>query len=152
MVDHPECYVGPFADAGANCLTFHIEAVLGRREDHEGDVIDRIHRQGCQAGVAINPTTPAAAVDHVVHRVDLVLVMSVHPGFTGQAFIPEAVEKLRTLNPRLPTTTRLEIDGGINADNVDDALEAGADVVVAASALFGARDREATIQALRGTV
>ncbi len=150
MVQHPEHFVEPFAQAGANCLTFHIEATLGRKAHHELDLIEQIRRLNCQVGVAINPPTPAAAVEHLLDKVDLVLVMSVHPGFAGQKFIPEVLGKTHVLRQAAPPGVRIEMDGGINAHHAAQVRQAGCDVIVAASALFGAPDRQAVMAELRG--
>lgn len=150
MVERPEEYVRPFAEAGASHLTFHIEATLGRRENHERDLIERVREAGCGVGIALNPPTPAEAVLHVVEDVDLVLVMSVHPGFSGQSFIPGVLDKTRGIRSWLGPGTRLEMDGGIGGENAADCRDAGCDTIVAASALFGAEDRAAMMENLRG--
>jgi ribulose-phosphate 3-epimerase len=149
MVERPEEYVGPFAQAGANNLTFHIEATLGRKEHHDRELIRQIRAAGCQAGVALNPSAPAGAVLHLVKDLDLVLVMSVHPGFAGQKFKPEALSKTRAIRDAAPPTTRVQMDGGINEDNARDCRAAGCDVIVAASAIFQAVDRASAMKALR---
>jgi ribulose-phosphate 3-epimerase len=150
MVEFPEHFVRPFADAGANNLTFHIEVTLGRREHHELDLIRQVRSAGCQVGVALNPSAPAAAVTHLLGEVDLVLVMSVHPGFAGQSFNPQVLEKTRAIRSAAPPTVRVQMDGGINARTAADCRAAGCDAIVAASALFGAEDRAAVMAALRG--
>ena len=150
MVEHPELFIEPFAEAGADCLTLHIEVMNAdtRRDPH--DLIEQIRGVGCQVGVAICPTTPVESVEEVLGDVDLVLPMSVNPGFSGQAFIPETLDKARWLRARLKPTTRLEMDGGLDADTTPRVREAGADIIVAASAIFGAGDRAASISTLRG--
>jgi ribulose-phosphate 3-epimerase len=150
MVSRPEKFVRPFADAGANCLTFHIEPTAGREKHDEHAVIEQIKAAGCDAGIAINPPTPPEAVEHVLSDVDLVLVMSVNPGFSGQKFMTEVLDKTRAIKPKLRNDQRLEMDGGINADTVAGVREAGCDCIVAASYLFGAADRSAAINRLRG--
>lgn len=150
MVNAPERYIEPFAKAGADCLTFHIEATLGRRENHEWDLIEQIRRAGCDVGVSLNPPTPAAAVWHVAEAVDMMLVMSVHPGFSGQSFIPDVLDKTAILREAAPDTCRIEMDGGIGPATVADCREAGCDAIVAASALFNAKDRAAVMADLRG--
>ena len=152
MVQQPERFVEPFAEAGADHLTFHIEATLGRREHHERDVIEQVRSAGCGVGIALNPPTPAEAVAHVLDAVDLVLVMSVHPGFAGQAFMPEVLEKTRWLKPRLGSATRLQMDGGIKPANAGEVRDAGCDTIVAASALFNAENQPAAVEAMRGTL
>ncbi|MBI1371731.1 MAG: ribulose-phosphate 3-epimerase [Phycisphaera sp.] len=150
MVTDPQDYVGPFAKAGANCITFHIEAAMGRKTDNEKDVLKQIRDAGCQAGIVIRPPTPPQAIFHLLDELDMILLMSVHPGFSGQSFMPIALDKARTLKPMLKPTTRLEIDGGLNAETAPQAIAAGVDVIVAASALFGAPDRAKMLAALRG--
>jgi ribulose-phosphate 3-epimerase len=134
MVEHPEPLLEAFARAGADLLTVHVEAT-----PHIHRALQQIHALGCKAGVALNPGTPAEAVFPVLHLADLVLVMSVNPGFSGQAFLPEVLPKVRTLRTRLDEQhpeAHLEIDGGINAQTLPLARAAGADVFVAASAIF----------------
>ncbi len=134
MVQHPEPLLEAFARAGADLLTVHVEAT-----PHIHRALQQIHALGCKAGVALNPGTPAEAVFPVLHLADLVLVMSVNPGFSGQAFLPEVLPKVRALRSRLDEQhpkARLEIDGGINAQTLPQARAAGADVFVAASAIF----------------
>ena len=150
MVTDPAAFVGPFAEAGANCITFHIEAVAGRKDGHEFDLIDLVRKAGPRVGVSLNPPTTAASVRHLLDDVDLVLAMSVHPGFGGQSFIPKVLDKVRELAPHLPPTTRLEIDGGVDGDTAGPCRAAGIDTFVAGSAVFGADDRAAVIAAIRG--
>ncbi|MEX2670538.1 MAG: ribulose-phosphate 3-epimerase [Phycisphaeraceae bacterium] len=151
MVEEPERYVASFAEAGANCLTFHIEATLGRRENHELDLIEQVREAGCDVGVSLNPPTPAEAVLHLVENVDMFLVMSVNPGFSGQKFIADVLKKTSMLRAAAPDTCRIEMDGGIGPDTVEACREAGCDAIVAASALFNAADRAKVMQQLRGT-
>ena len=150
MVEQPARFVEPFASAGADNLTFHVEVTLGRKDDHELELIRQIRAAGCQAGVAINPSAPAAAVMHLLDQVDMVLVMSVHPGFSGQEFQPRVLEKVRAIRSAAPKTLRIEMDGGINSKTAAQCRQAGCDVIVAASALFGADDRAEVIGSLRG--
>ena len=150
MVEHPESFVQPFADAGASCLTFQIEATVGRDAHDELAIIEQVRAAGCEVGIVLNPDTPAEAIAHVLDRVDMVLVMSVNPGYSGQVFKSQVLQKVRWIKPRLAPTTRLEIDGGLNGQTTGPSLAAGADVIVAASALFGAPDRAGMIRALRG--
>lgn len=149
MVTSPEQWVKPFVEAGADCLTFHIEATMGRRANHEREVIHQIRQSGLDVGVSLNPTTPAGAVQHIIHDVDMVLVMSVHPGFGGQKFIPDVLEKVQTIR-KWKKDLRIEMDGGIDAKTIKPCLDAGCDVVVAGSSIFGAPDRAAIIRQLRG--
>ena len=150
MVTDPIEYVRPFASAGADSITFHIEASLGRKEEHELAVIDRIRSVGCEAGIVLNPTTPGEAVGHLKGLLDMVLVMSVHPGFSGQSFRPEVLEKTRWLREHFGDEVRVEMDGGINGENAGDVIGAGCDVIVAASGLFGQEDMGAAVRGLRG--
>ncbi|HRQ73658.1 MAG TPA: ribulose-phosphate 3-epimerase [Phycisphaerales bacterium] len=149
MVAEPERFVGPFVDAGADHLTFHVEAI-GLAACVR--LAERVRSLGATAGVAINPPTPAEAVLPEVGAFDLVLVMSVNPGFSGQAFIGEVLEKTRVISARLRPEQRLEMDGGIGSGNAAEVRGAGCDVLVAASAVFGvpAAQRGSVIDALRG--
>ncbi len=135
MVERPEPLLPAFAKAGADSITVHVEAT-----PHIHRALQQIRALGCRAGVALNPGTPAEAVFPVLHLVDLVLVMSVNPGFSGQKFLPEVLPKVRRLRSELDERNPealVEIDGGINANTLPQALEAGAQVFVAASAVFG---------------
>ena len=145
MVTSPASYLEPFAKAGANHCTIHVEA-----EGSPVALARQAHDLGMTAGIAINPDTPAEAAIEVMDDFDLVLVMSVHPGFSGQAFIDDVLEKTRQIAPLLRPDQRLEMDGGIGPGNVGRIIEAGADVLVSASALFGAADRAEAIRALHG--
>jgi len=147
MVTNPENFVEPFAKAGAGHLTFHIEARQGQACL---DLIKRIHDLGCTAGISLNPPTAVETLAAVLPYVDLVLVMSVNPGFTGQSFMPETLTKVRWLRHELGPQQRLEIDGGIGIRTAHQALEAGADVLVAGAAIFRVPERPSTIQLLRG--
>jgi ribulose-phosphate 3-epimerase len=145
MVTDPLAYLDPFAAAGANHCTGHIEVL-----DAPLEFRDRCHALGMSAGIAINPETPLEALDGVADAFDLVLVMSVHPGFSGQSFIPGVLEKTRAIAARQTSNQRLEMDGGISPANAEAVRDAGCDVLVAASAIFGGDDYAATIAALRG--
>jgi ribulose-phosphate 3-epimerase len=143
--------VAAFAEAGANSISFHPEASL-----HVHRTIELIKSHGVRAGLALNPSTPLAMLDHVMEMLDVVLVMSVNPGFGGQAFIGETLDKLRLLRERVDTTMQrtgrpllIEVDGGVNASNIARIATAGADVFVAGSAVFGAADRKQAIGRLR---
>lgn len=149
MVTNPELFVGPFADAGADHITFHIEATAGRKTHHEFDLIEQIKKTGCTAGVSFNPPTTAASVAHLIDYVEMILAMSVHPGFGGQKFIPDVLEKVRELSAQLPPHVRFEMDGGLDPQTTPGAVAAGIDMVVAGSAVFGAGDRGAVIAALK---
>jgi ribulose-phosphate 3-epimerase len=145
MVTDPGRFVGPFAEAGADHLTFHHEAV-----SDPTTLAAAIHAAGMTAGVAINPPTGADQITPYLEHVDLVLVMSVHPGYAGQAFIPEVLDKARTIKPRLGPRQRLAVDGGVKAHTAPACVEAGFDVLAAASAIFGSDDYAEAIAALRG--
>jgi len=149
MVTDPGMYVDPFAKAGADLLTFHAEAVSGAAAD---ELVERIKDTGMAVGMAINPGTVADAVFPHLDGVDMVLVMSVNPGYAGQAFIEDVLVKTRAIRARLRPDQRLEMDGGIGPKNAGKVREAGCDVLVAASALFGvpADQREGVIKSLRG--
>lgn len=134
MVQNPAMYVEPFAKAGANHLTFHIEVVKGPAV---GELVRRIHALGMTAGLSINPPTPVEAILPHVAEVDLVLVMSVNPGFGGQAFIPEVLTKVRAIKPLQKPFQRLEMDGGIGLKTIGSCRESGCDVFVAGSSVFG---------------
>lgn len=147
MVSNPGDFVESFAEAGADHLTFHIEVCNGGKAL---DLIKRIHDLGCTAGISLNPATHVEALGEVLGHADLVLVMSVNPGFTGQVFMPEVLGKVRFLRHELGPHQRLEIDGGIGIRTAHEALEAGADVLVAGAAIFRNPEREQTIRLLRG--
>lgn len=150
MVNDPVKWLKPFADAGANNLTFHSEVSMGRKEHDERKLIAMIHDLGCQAGIAINPNTPAEAIYPLLDQLDLVLVMSVFPGFSGQSFIQGVLEKTRVLSKKIRKTTSLQMDGGINEKTAPEVIAAGCNNIVAASALFESKDRRATLAKLRG--
>jgi ribulose-phosphate 3-epimerase len=134
MIDAPERYIDAFVEAGADIITLHVEATR-----HLHRAIQQIHSHGVRAGVAINPATPLAAVEEVLEMVDLVLVMSVNPGFGGQTFIPASLEKVSRLRGRLEGARHrplIEVDGGIQVSNARRVVEAGADILVAGSSVF----------------
>lgn len=148
MVSNPHERLKEFFAVGARNVTFHAEAVTNT-EDRQ-DIISDIRKNGATAGIAINPGTPIGAIADVVAEVDIVLVMSVHPGFSGQKFMPEVLGKvaaLRAAHPKL----MIQMDGGIDSTTAKYCVRAGADNLVAASYIFGARDRKAAINALRKT-
>ncbi len=141
MVEAPERFIEEFARAGAASLTVHVETC-----PHLHRTIQQIHEAGVRAGVALNPATPLLAVEHVLDQVDLLLVMSVDPGFGGQTFIPFALSKIEALARRIDSVhprPELEVDGGIHADNCREVVKAGATILVAGSAVFGAADPRA---------
>jgi ribulose-phosphate 3-epimerase len=147
MIEPVDRIVPDFAKAGANIISFHPEASA-----HVDRTIDLIKEHGCKAGLVLNPATPLSCLDHVLEKLDLVLVMSVNPGFAGQKFIPEALAKLGAVRERIAATGRdiwLEVDGGVKVDNIAAAARAGADTFVAGSAIFGANDYRATICQMR---
>jgi ribulose-phosphate 3-epimerase len=147
MVTNPADRIQEFIDVHAAHITFHAEAVTGTMERKA--LIAAIRKGGATAGIAINPETPVSAIDDVVTDIDLVLVMSVHPGFAGQRFIPDALAKIKELQENHPSLM-IEVDGGIDVAAARLAREAGATHIVAASAIFNANDRVAAIAALRG--
>jgi ribulose-phosphate 3-epimerase len=147
MVRPVDRIIPEFARAGANIISFHPEA-----SEHVDRTVGLIHDSGCKAGLVLNPATPLSCVDHVLHKLDLVLIMSVNPGFGGQQFIPHALDKLRDMRKRIERSGReimLEVDGGVNPGNIADIARAGADTFVAGSAIFGSKDYRATIQRMR---
>ena len=151
MVTRPADYVKPFAEAGADLFTFHIETCL----DHGGEtdphlLLAKIEEAGMRAGMVMNPQTPVETLEPYLDRLDLALVMSVNPGRSGQTFMPEVLPKATWLRQRLPADARVEMDGGIKPHNAEQVRDAGVDVIVAASAIFGADDRRAAIAALAG--
>ncbi len=147
MVKPVDRIIPEFAKAGANIISFHPEA-----SEHIDRTIGLIKEHGCKAGLVFNPATPLHYLDHVLDKLDLVLIMSVNPGFGGQQFIPEALVKLRAVRERIAKSGRdiwLEIDGGVKVDNIAEIARAGADTFVAGSAIFGSKDYAATIAKMR---
>ena len=151
MVKPVDRIVPDFAKAGASIISFHPEA-----SEHIDRTIGLIHDCGCKAGLVFNPATPLVWLDHVLDKLDLVLIMSVNPGFGGQSFIGEALAKLKLARGRIDAVRartgreiRLEVDGGVKVDNIAMIAKAGADTFVAGSAIFGSQDYAATIAAMR---
>lgn len=147
MIEQPELYVADFANAGADIINVHVEAT-----PHIHRVLQLIKSLGVKAGVTINPGTPVAAIAHVLSMADLVLVMTVNPGFGGQKFIPEMMEKvaeLAALRDEKGYVYEIEVDGGVTAETIGACKEAGADVFVAGSYIYDAEDPGARIQALK---
>ena len=147
MVKPVDRIVPDFAKAGASIISFHPEA-----SEHIDRTLSLIRDCGCKAGLVFNPATPLHYLDHVMDRLDLILIMSVNPGFGGQSFIPTALDKLRRVRERIDASGRdiwLEVDGGVKTDNIGAIARAGADTFVAGSAIFGTRDYKATIDAMR---
>ncbi|MGH8062604.1 MAG: ribulose-phosphate 3-epimerase [Pseudoxanthomonas sp.] len=150
MVQPVDRIVPDFAEAGATLISFHPEA-----SNHVHRTIQLIKSHGCKAGLVLNPATPVDALDWVLEDLDLVLIMSVNPGFGGQAFIPSALDKLRAVRKKIDATgkpIRLEIDGGVKADNIGAIAAAGADTFVAGSAIFNAPDYADVIARMRAAV
>jgi ribulose-phosphate 3-epimerase len=147
MVKPVDRIIPDFAKAGASIISFHPEA-----SEHVDRTLGLIREHGCKAGLVFNPATPLHHLDHVMDKVDLVLVMSVNPGFGGQSFIASALDKLRAVRKRIEASGReiwLEVDGGVKADNIAQIAAAGADTFVAGSAIFGDRDRAAAVRRMR---
>jgi len=147
MIKPVDTLITEFARAGASYITFHPEA-----SEHIDRSLQLIHDHGCKAGLVFNPATPLDYLKHVIEKLDMVLLMSVNPGFGGQSFIPSAIAKLREARAFIDASgcdVRLEIDGGIKVENIAEVAAAGADTFVAGSAIFGSRDYSATIQAMR---
>ena len=148
MVTNPEAYIDDLADAGVQYVTVHQEACV-----HLDRALQQIHEAGMKAGVALNPATPVSTLSCVAGQLDLILIMSVNPGFGGQKFIPYSVEKIRQAKELLQkagnTEAVIEVDGGINAKTVQLVKDAGATFLVAGSAVFGAADRKTAIASLR---
>ena len=138
MIEHPERYVSQFAQAGADIITVHVEA-----SPHLHATIRLIKESGARAGISINPPTPLGVVEEFLPHVDLVLVMSVNPGFGGQSFIPETLPRIASIRKLLDDRAlhaELEVDGGVNADNAPDIVKAGANVLVAGNSIFRAQE------------
>ena len=142
MIEHPELYVEAFAAAGADMITVHQEACV-----HLDRQVAQIHDLGCKAGVALNPATPVETLVDILHAVDMVLIMSVNPGFGGQKFIPRALDKVRRLRALAPDLL-IQVDGGVNAETGAELVAAGADVLVAGSYVFGAEEPREAIHSL----
>lgn len=150
MVESVDGLIPEFAQAGANLLSFHPEA-----SKHVHRTIQLIKDHGCQVGIALNPASPLSLLDHIWHDIDLILVMSVNPGFGGQSFIPEAMNKLSTIRQFIDDnelSIRLEIDGGVKIDNIQSIALAGADTFVAGSAIFNSDDYQTTIANMRKNI
>jgi ribulose-phosphate 3-epimerase len=148
MVEHPETHIETFAEAGANIITFHWEAAR-----HHHRIIQQIKAAGCKVGIALNPGTPLSMIEEILPDVDMVLIMTVNPGFGGQKFIESQLEKIHMLYHTIKDmgfTCDIEVDGGINAETSKLVQEAGANVLVAGSAIYGAEDVAAAIKAIRG--
>jgi ribulose-phosphate 3-epimerase len=150
MVKPVDRIIPDFAQAGATWITFHPEATR-----HVDRTLELIRDHGCRPGLVFNPATSLNWLDHVIDKVDMILIMSVNPGFGGQKFIPASLAKLRQARERIRASgreIRLEIDGGVKVDNIREAVTAGADTFVAGSAIFGSKDYKATIAAMRAEI
>ncbi|MCE2866945.1 MAG: ribulose-phosphate 3-epimerase [Oxalobacteraceae bacterium] len=147
MVKPVDRMIPDFAKAGANIISFHPEA-----SEHIDRTLQLIHDQGCKAGLVFNPATPLHYLEHVLDKLDLILIMSVNPGFGGQSFITQALKKIATVRQMIDASGReimLEVDGGIKVENIADVARAGADTFVAGSAIFGKPDYKSVIDAMR---
>lgn len=147
MIDNPELYIKDFADSGADIITVHAEAT-----NHLHRLIQMIKREGKKAGAALNPATPINVLEHVIEELDMVLVMSVNPGFGGQKFINSAydkISKVKDLIDRKGLAIDLQVDGGVGPDNTGRVIESGANIIVAGSAIFNSQDIPATIKIMK---
>lgn len=147
MIENPETYIPDFAKAGSDIITVHAEATA-----HLHRAVQAIKELGVRAGVSVNPATPLSAIEGVLTDADLVLIMSVNPGFGGQSFIPASIDKikrLRAMMDKVGSKAEIEVDGGIKISNIAEVSRAGADAFVAGSAIFGSDDYEKTIKAMR---
>lgn len=144
MISDPERYAPAFVEAGAGAITFHVEAV-----EHPRQTVRKIRELGVKVGVSLNPGTPAEAIFEVIADVDIVLVMTVWPGFGGQRFLAECLEKIETIEAQLSNEQWLSVDGGISADTAPKVIAAGADTLVAGNSIFGAADPAAALRELR---
>lgn len=150
MVEPVDRIIADFAQAGASYITFHPEA-----SRHVDRSLALIRDEGCKSGLVFNPATPLSCLDYVIDKVDMILIMSVNPGFGGQAFIPAALDKLREARRIIDQSgldIRLEVDGGVKVDNIGEIAAAGADTFVAGSAIFGSGDYAATIAAMKENI
>jgi ribulose-phosphate 3-epimerase len=150
MVSPVDRIISDFAAAGASYISFHPQAT-----EHIDRTIELIREQGCRPGLVFNPATPLDCLEYTLEKLDLVLIMSVNPGFGGQKFIPSALRKLADARRRIDASgreVRLEIDGGVKVENIKDIARAGADTFVAGSAIFGSADYAATIKAMRAQI
>lgn len=148
MIEYPERYIKPFAEAGSDYLTIHVE-IRSKIEK----IIDNIHKLGVKAGLAINPETSLVRLEPLLEKIDLALLMSVNPGFGGQAFNPEVITKVRNLREKIEQkglSTDIEVDGGINMETAPRLVAAGVNILVAGTAVFGRKDRRKAIRELRG--
>jgi len=150
MIENADAYLDDFIGAGSDYLTVHAEAC-----PHLQRTLTHIRQKGCKAGVSLNPATPLCSLEHVLADVDLILLMSVNPGFGGQSFIPQVLDKIRELRKRLDDLDQevlLEVDGGIKVENIGEVARAGIDVFVAGSAVFGSDDYAKTISKMQAEI
>ena len=147
MIERPEQYISEFADAGADIITVHFEACT-----HLHRTIQAIKEKGKKAGVSVNPATPLVSIKYVLGDIDLLLIMSVNPGFGGQRFIPSALEKIkkaRQMVDKIGANVSIEVDGGVKLENIGEVASAGADIFVSGSGVFGTKDYKETIQEMK---
>jgi ribulose-phosphate 3-epimerase len=144
MISEPARYIEHFVEAGVDHATFHIEVA-----DDPVEIIEKLHQSGCSAGLCLNPETPVKAIEAVATLCDMILVMTVHPGFGGQEFMPEAAKKVIAVRELVGPNIRVEVDGGIDPQTTPIVVSYGADTLVAGSAIFEATDRIAAIEAIR---
>jgi ribulose-phosphate 3-epimerase len=148
MIENPDSYIEEFAEAGADIITVHVEAAT-----HLHRTIQLIKAKGVKAGVVLNPATPVDAIKHIIHDIDMVLLMTVNPGFGGQSFIQNVVPKIKEVSELVQThglNVEIEVDGGVNAETAPLCIEAGANVLVAGSAIYGKKDLKDAICVIRG--
>jgi ribulose-phosphate 3-epimerase len=148
MIENPDSYIEEFAEAGADIITVHVEAAT-----HLHRTIQLIKAKGVKAGVVLNPATPVDAIKHIIYDIDMVLLMTVNPGFGGQSFIQNVVPKIREVSELVQThglNVEIEVDGGVNAETAPLCIEAGANVLVAGSAIYGKKDLKDAINSIRG--
>ena len=147
MIEQPDLYLEDFSRAGADIITVHQEACI-----HLNRTIHHIKELGCKAGVAINPATPLETLEYVLQDIDMVLIMSVNPGFGGQKFIPQSIDKIKKLKQMIDSknyTVDIQVDGGVTVDNIHDIVKAGANILVAGSAIFGKENIQKAVSDLR---
>lgn len=150
MIENPDFYLEEFAKAGADIITVHQEACT-----HLHRTVHRIKELGCKAGVSLNPATDLSTLDYVLPDIDMVLIMSVNPGFGGQSFIPQSIEKIRRLKQKIEEKNYkidIQVDGGVTAQNIAEIVDAGANILVAGSSIFGKEDIGAAVRELRVAV
>ncbi len=147
MIENPELYIKTFADSGADIITVHAEAT-----NHPHRLIQMIKGEGKKAGVALNPSTPINVLEHVVEELDMVLIMSVNPGFGGQEFIKSAYEKISSMKRLIDSkglTIDLQVDGGVGPDNIGRVVKSGANIIVAGSAIFNSKDNSTAVKKMK---